>query len=68
MLADVERVDPDRLGEETLSPVVVVSGGRAGLDPIAIPIKELPLLGSFTYADEFASVIARLAVRARKTS
>jgi len=41
--------------------VVVVGGGRAGLDPIAILIKELRVLGSFTYADEFAQVIALLA-------
>lgn len=41
--------------------VVVVGGGRAGLDPIAILIKELRVLGSFTYADEFAEVIALLA-------
>jgi len=41
--------------------VVVVGGGRAGLDPIAIILKELRVLGSFTYADEFAAVIALLA-------
>jgi threonine dehydrogenase-like Zn-dependent dehydrogenase len=41
--------------------VVVVGGGRSGLDPIAILIKELRVLGSFTYADEFAEVIALLA-------
>ena len=41
--------------------VVVVGGGRGGLDPIAILIKELRVLGSFTYADEFAEVIALLA-------
>jgi len=41
--------------------VVVVGGGRAGLDPIAILIKELRVLGSFTYADEFAEVIGLLA-------
>ena len=41
--------------------VVVVGGGRAGLEPIAILIKELRVLGSFTYADEFAEVIALLA-------
>jgi len=41
--------------------VVVVGGGRSGLDPIAIILKELRVLGSFTYADEFAEVIALLA-------
>jgi threonine dehydrogenase-like Zn-dependent dehydrogenase len=41
--------------------VVVVGGGRSGLDPIAILLKELRVLGSFTYADEFAEVIALLA-------
>ena len=40
--------------------VVVVGGGRAGLDPIAIPIKELRVPGSFIYTDEFAEVIALL--------
>jgi threonine dehydrogenase-like Zn-dependent dehydrogenase len=39
----------------------VVGGGRSGLDPIAIILKELRVLGSFTYADEFAAVIALLA-------
>jgi threonine dehydrogenase-like Zn-dependent dehydrogenase len=32
-----------------------------GPDPIAILIKELRVLGSFTYADEFVEVIALLA-------
>jgi (R,R)-butanediol dehydrogenase/meso-butanediol dehydrogenase/diacetyl reductase len=41
--------------------VIVVGGGRSGLDPIAIILKELRVLGSFTYADEFAAVIALLA-------
>jgi threonine dehydrogenase-like Zn-dependent dehydrogenase len=41
--------------------IVVVGGGRAGLDPLAILIKELRVLGSFTYADEFTEVIALLA-------
>jgi len=41
--------------------VVVVGGGRAGLEPIAILIKELRVVGSFTYADEFTEVIALLA-------
>jgi threonine dehydrogenase-like Zn-dependent dehydrogenase len=41
--------------------VVVVGGGRAGLDPMGILIKELRVLGSFTYADEFAEVIPLLA-------
>jgi hypothetical protein len=38
----------------------VVGGGRSGLDPIAIILKELRVLGSFTYADEFAEIIALL--------
>ena len=41
--------------------VVVVGERRAGLDPIAILIKELRVVGSFTYADEFAEVLALLA-------
>jgi 2-desacetyl-2-hydroxyethyl bacteriochlorophyllide A dehydrogenase len=41
--------------------VVVVGGGREGLEQIAIMLKELRVLGSFTYADEFAEVIALLA-------
>lgn len=41
--------------------VIVVGGGRSGLDPIAILLKELRVLGSFTYVDEFAEVIALLA-------
>ncbi len=41
--------------------VVVVGGGRSGLDPITIILKELRVLGSFTYADEFTEVIALLA-------
>jgi L-idonate 5-dehydrogenase len=41
--------------------VVVVGGGRAGLDPIAILLKELRVLDSFTYADAFAEVIVLLA-------
>jgi threonine dehydrogenase-like Zn-dependent dehydrogenase len=41
--------------------VIVVGGGRSGLDPIAIILKELRVLGSFTYAEEFAEVIALLA-------
>jgi threonine dehydrogenase-like Zn-dependent dehydrogenase len=40
---------------------VVVGGGRAGLEPMAILFKELRVVGSFTYADEFAQVIALLA-------
>jgi threonine dehydrogenase-like Zn-dependent dehydrogenase len=39
----------------------VVGGGRSGLDPIAIILRELRVLGSFTYADEFPAVIALLA-------
>jgi threonine dehydrogenase-like Zn-dependent dehydrogenase len=41
--------------------IVVVGGGRAGLDPIGILIKGLRVLGSFNYADEFTEVIALLA-------
>jgi threonine dehydrogenase-like Zn-dependent dehydrogenase len=41
--------------------VVVVGGGRGGLEQIAIILKELRVLGSFTYADEFTEVIALLA-------
>lgn len=41
--------------------VVVLGGGRAGLEPIPIILKELRVLGSFTYADEFAEVIGLLA-------
>jgi threonine dehydrogenase-like Zn-dependent dehydrogenase len=36
-------------------------GGRGGLEQIAIILTELHVLGSFTYADEFAEVIALLA-------
>jgi threonine dehydrogenase-like Zn-dependent dehydrogenase len=48
--------------------VVVVGGGRAGLEQIAIMLKELRVLGSFTYADEFAEVIALLTDRALQVS
>ena len=40
--------------------VVVVGGGRAGLDPLTILIKELRVQGSFTYVDEFTEVISLL--------
>lgn len=40
---------------------VVVGGGRSGLEPISILIKELHVVGSFTYADEFTEVIPLLA-------
>jgi threonine dehydrogenase-like Zn-dependent dehydrogenase len=46
----------------------VVGGGRAGLEQIAIMLKELRVLGSFTYADEFAEVIALLTDRALQVS
>jgi threonine dehydrogenase-like Zn-dependent dehydrogenase len=64
--AEIERLSVDvvlecsgsepgiRLGVAAARPegtLVVVGGGRAGLDPIAILIKELRVLGSFTYAD-----------------
>lgn len=40
--------------------VVIVGGGRAGLDPLTVLVKELRVLGSFTYADEFTEVISLL--------
>jgi threonine dehydrogenase-like Zn-dependent dehydrogenase len=40
--------------------IVVVGGGRAGLDPLTILIKELRVLGCFTYVDEFTEVISLL--------
>ena len=40
---------------------VIVGGGRAGLEPLTILLKELRVQGSFTYADEFAETIALLA-------
>jgi len=40
--------------------IVVVGGGRAGLDPLTILVKELHVLGSFTYVDEFTEVISLL--------
>jgi threonine dehydrogenase-like Zn-dependent dehydrogenase len=40
--------------------VVVVGGGRAGLDPLTILVKELRVLGCFTYVDEFTEVISLL--------
>lgn len=77
--ADIEHLNADvvlecsgsepgiRSGVDAARPegtLVVVGGGRAGLDPIAIILKELHVLGSFTYADEFAEVIALLAAGA----
>jgi L-idonate 5-dehydrogenase len=44
--------------------VIVVGGGRSSLDSIAVILKELRVLGSFTYADECAQVIALLAAGA----
>jgi threonine dehydrogenase-like Zn-dependent dehydrogenase len=41
--------------------IVVVGGGRAGLDPLTILVKELRVQGCFTYVDEFAEVISLLA-------
>lgn len=38
--------------------VIVVGGGRSGLDPIAILLKELRVLGSFTYVDELIALLA----------
>jgi threonine dehydrogenase-like Zn-dependent dehydrogenase len=40
--------------------IVVVGGGRAGLDPLTILVKELRVQGCFTYVDEFAEVISLL--------
>ena len=40
--------------------IVVVGAGHAGLDPLTILVKELRVLGSFTYVDEFAEVISLL--------
>ena len=40
--------------------IVVVGGGRAGLDPLTILVKELRVLGCFTYVDEFTEVISLL--------
>jgi threonine dehydrogenase-like Zn-dependent dehydrogenase len=40
--------------------IVVVGGGRAGLDPLTILAKELRVQGCFTYVDEFAEVISLL--------
>jgi threonine dehydrogenase-like Zn-dependent dehydrogenase len=40
--------------------VVIVGGGRAGLDPLTILMKELCVQGSFTYNDEFTEVISLL--------
>ena len=42
--------------------MVVVGGGvHAGLDPMAILLKELRVQGSFTYVDEFDDVTKLLA-------
>jgi len=40
--------------------IVVVGGGRAGLDPLTILVKELRVQGCFTYVDEFTEVISLL--------
>ncbi|HXN33784.1 MAG TPA: alcohol dehydrogenase catalytic domain-containing protein, partial [Polyangiaceae bacterium] len=48
--------------------VVVVGGGRGGLDPLTILVKELRVLGSFVYVDEFTEVIALLADGALKVA
>ena len=39
--------------------IVVVGGGR-GVDPLTILVKELRVLGCFTYVDEFTEVISLL--------
>ena len=41
--------------------IVIVGGGRAGLDPLTILVKELRVQGCFTYVDEFTEVISLLA-------
>ena len=38
--------------------IVVVVGGRTGLDPLTILVKELRVQGCFTYVDEFAEMIS----------
>jgi threonine dehydrogenase-like Zn-dependent dehydrogenase len=40
--------------------VVIVGGGRAGLDPLTVLVKELRVHGCFTYVDEFTEVISLL--------
>ena len=40
--------------------IVIVGGGRAGLDPLTILVKELRVEGCFTYVDEFTEVMALL--------
>ena len=40
--------------------IVVVVGGRTGLDPLTILVKELRVQGCFTYVDEFAEMISLL--------
>ena len=40
--------------------IVVVGGGRAGIDPLTILVKELRVLGCFTYVDEFTEVMSLL--------
>ena len=40
--------------------IVVVGGGRAGLDPLTVLVKELRVQGCFTYVDEFTEVISLL--------
>jgi hypothetical protein len=42
--------------------IVVVGGGRAGLDPLTILVKELRLQGCFTYVDEFTETDGGLQV------
>ena len=41
--------------------IVIVGGGHEGLDSLTILVKELRVLGSFTYVDVFAQVISLLA-------
>ena len=40
--------------------IVVVDGGRAGLDPLTILVMELRVQGCFTYVDKFTEVISLL--------
>jgi threonine dehydrogenase-like Zn-dependent dehydrogenase len=48
--------------------VVVVGGGREGLDPLTILVKELRVQGCFTYVDEFTEVISLLTDGALKVA
>jgi hypothetical protein len=47
-------------------PATAASGGRAGLDPLTILVKELRVQGCFTYVDEFTEVISYLGMESSK--